>query len=92
MPTRDEVQTAVVATLAGFTRLRPDQVTPDLELKKPPLSLDSNRLAFLATSLRGYVKFHSQDTKTVLVSEVRKKGLTVEGLVSLIFKKVKDHA
>jgi hypothetical protein len=91
MSTRDEVETAVVATLAGFTRLSPSRITPDLPLQKSPLSLDSNRLAFLATSLRGYVKFHSHETETLLVSEVRKSGLSVAGLVDLIFKKVATH-
>lgn len=92
MPTRAEVSTAVVATIAGFARLRPDQVHLDYGLQALPLSMDSNGLAFLANTLRGYVKFHSQSQETVLAAEVRKCGLTVQGLVDLIVSKVSDDA
>jgi len=92
MPTRDEVSAAVVSTIAGFTRLPPDQVHWDDDLQALPLSLDSNGLAFLANTLRGYVKFHSQGQETVLAAEVRKCGLTVQGLVDLIFSKVSGDA
>lgn len=91
MPTRDEVSAAVVSAIAGFTRLASDQVTLDRALQKPPLALDSNALTLLATTLRGYVKYHSQGSETVKASEVR-AGLTVQGLVDLVFGKVKSDA
>jgi hypothetical protein len=91
MLTRDDVELAVTRTIAGFTRLPRDQVTSNLELRDPPLSLDSNQLAFIAMSLRGYVQYYSDGKETVLASEVRKNGLTVKALVDLIFKKVNNN-
>jgi hypothetical protein len=88
MPTKAEVRDAVVWYLAGFTGISPTSIKDESELKGPPLRFDDNRLAFLAMSLRGYVKNH-RDSVTVSVGELRKAGLTVGGLVDLIHGKVK---
>jgi hypothetical protein len=88
MPTKAEVRDAVVWYLAGFTGVSPTSMKDTWELKGPPLRLDDNKLAYLAMSLRGYVKNHS-NSATVSVSELRKAGLTVAGLADLIHGKVK---
>jgi hypothetical protein len=88
MPTKAEARDAVVWYLAGFTGLSPTSIKDTWDLKGPPLRLDDNKLAYLAMSLRGYVKNH-RDGATVSVGELRKAALTVAGLADLIHGKVK---
>ena len=87
-PTKNEVQTAVVTTISGFTQLTVNYISLEYKLTGPPLSFDSNRLAYLALSFRGYVRFHTGGEKTVLASELRKGGLKVGGVVDLILEKI----
>jgi hypothetical protein len=88
MPAKADVTRAVVAVLSGFTGMKPDSIQGAWELKGPPLRFDDNRLAYLAMSLRGYVK-ETKDGATVKVHELRKSGLTVSGLTELIHGRVK---
>ncbi len=91
MKTRDEVKNAVITTIAGFTRLPTIQIEPEMELNGPFLALDANQLTFMAMTLRGYVKYYSSGKETVVVSELRKSGLTVSKLINLIYKKVSTN-
>ena len=74
MPDKAAVRKIVVATLSGFTQLNTSLIKNGHVLRDAPLSLDSNQLAFVAMSLRGYVQYHSGKAKTVLAKETRKSG------------------
>ena len=89
MPTKDEARMVVISTVAGFARVNPDEVKEEFELKKTPLSFDDNRLAFLALSLRGYVRHFSNGKHTITAKETRKSGLTVAQLINLVAERVK---
>lgn len=74
--------------LAGFTGVTPGTMQDGWELKGPPLRFDDNKLAYLAMSLRGYVRNH-RESATVSVTELRKAGLTIAGLTDLVYGRVK---
>lgn len=84
---RAEVAQNVLKIISSFTNLKPALIKESQVLTKPPLLFDSTRLTFLALSLRGYVKLHN-NSQTVLATEVKKSGLTVEGLIDLVHKKI----
>lgn len=91
MPTKNEVQLHVLNIVHAFTGI----IVTDLlnkffttALKDPPLSMDDTGLGFMTLSLRGYIK-NERPEKTIIVTEVRKPGLTVSGLVDLVFSKLK---
>jgi hypothetical protein len=87
-PSKAEVETHVKWYIAGYTQLPPGKIDSSWVLKESQLSFDDTELGFLALSLRGYVQ-HYKANATVLASETRKKGLTVEGLATLIYGKIK---
>jgi hypothetical protein len=87
VPSKESVGEAVLAFLAGFTGLAPGAIQMSWDLRGPPLRFDDNRLAYLAMALRGYVKSFNGE-ETVTAGEVRKSGLTVDGLRDLIYGKV----
>ena len=89
MTTNSDVKDFVIITLSGFTRILDSNIDTSFQLKQPPLSFNDDKLAFLAMSLRGFVIVRSNNQNTLLVAELRKKGLDVKGLISLIESKVR---
>ena len=87
LPTKAEVSVRVKGFIEAFSDS--DEVDEDNVLAEAPLSMDATALGYLATTLRQYVKFHN-DKVTILVGEVRKSGLTVLGLIDLVFKRIKS--
>ena len=87
MPSKAQVSTEVLRLVSTHTTLGPGQLKGDYTLKGIPLLFDNISLMFLAESLRGYVKQYDENA-TVKTGEVRKSGLTVDGLVQMIQKKV----
>ncbi len=86
-PAQADVDHAVQHIVAGYTGLRPDQVLWDYVLTDPPLAFDSNRLAFLAMSFRGYVQSYNA-SQTIVAADTRKAGLTVRGLSTLVYTRI----
>ena len=86
-PSKAQVRKEVVRQISTHTDLSPKKIQGSHELKKSPLHFDDIGLKFLAASLRGYVKQYNPEA-TVKSPEVRKSGLTVDGFVELIQKKV----
>lgn len=86
-PSEKQVKEDVIGFVAAFSNLEPGQVQEDWVLKGTQLALDDNGLAFLAMSLRGYVR-HYNPSGAVLAEDVRKKGLTVKALAKLIFERM----
>ncbi|MFP9100908.1 hypothetical protein ACLI09_17820 [Flavobacterium sp. RHBU_24] len=82
-----KIENDVKAYVASYSHLAIGLIQDGHVLAKPPLNLDDTALAFLAGSLRSYVR-HYKPSATVLASEVRKKGLTVKLLIDLITNKL----
>ncbi len=87
LPTKAETLKAVRWFIAGFTSLRMTVVQPVQELRKPPLLFNDDRLVFLATSLRGYIKDHNPDA-TLLAKDTKKGKLTVQGLADIVYARI----
>lgn len=87
LPSKARVREDVTRFVAGFARVRPDQVRPTSELAKAPLKFDDESLKWLAMSLRGYVH-HYNPAQSVLASDTRKGKLTVDGLADLVYTKI----
>lgn len=75
--------------ISSFSNMPAEVILDTYILKKHPLMLIGMKLDSLALQLREYVKEYDP-SETVLLKEVRKKGLSVSGLCTLIYKKVKD--
>ena len=86
--TMKDVEIVVIDTVAGFSQINAQQIKLEWELKKPPLSFDDYRLAFLTLSLRGYIKYYSNNTETLLAKEVQKSGVKVESLIKIVYERV----
>lgn len=90
MPTKSDVQLHVLNFLHAITGISPAGLSNNLDtaLKDSPLSMDDPSLANLAGMLRGYIQ-NIDPAQTFLVQEARTPDLTVQGLIDLVFKKVK---
>ena len=86
-PKKVDIRTDVVRIISTFTTLDPAIIKDSHILRNPPLLIDTPGLAFLAASLRGYVKQYDREA-TVTAKEMRSSGLDVSGAVKLIQKKV----
>lgn len=82
-PSADAVRKYVRTTVAAHAQMSESQLADSMALKKPPVSLDDNKLAFLATSLRGYVQ-NFNPFATVTAKDTRKDGQTVRGITDLV--------
>lgn len=89
MPTKAEVSTRVILILSDFTNLSAGKISPGHILKDTPLKMDSTGLANLALALRGYIKAFKKEA-TITVTEVRKSGLSVQDLISLVHQKIQS--
>ena len=87
MPTSSEVADKVKAVLAEKANIDPNNIINNKKLTEWPLSLDATALAYVALDLADYVESYDPG-KTVTVSEVRKDGLLVSGLITLIAGKL----
>ncbi len=83
----NKVKTDVIAYIAAYANISVSKITDDQILKEQPLMLDDAKLGFLTLALRDYVK-NLNPNETVLISDLRKKGLTVKKTYELIIKKV----
>lgn len=86
-PSADEVQDTVRTFVAGFAQMKVSAVGLTMVLRNPPLRFDDNKLVFLATSLRGYVRSFNP-SGTVKSADTKKDGLTVKALGELVFKRI----
>lgn len=86
MPTLANVTQKVKTILAQKAAIDPSAIIDNKKLTEWPLSLDATALGFVALKLADYVESYKPD-KTVTVSEVRKEGLLVSGLITLVFNK-----
>jgi hypothetical protein len=84
----DEIKDDVFTILSIFSGVTKSKIK-EKQVLSTDLHLDDDNLGFLTISLRGYIKKH-RSSKTILVSEVRKGGLTVEDLVSLVKKRIQS--
>lgn len=86
-PKKSDVVTEVKRIISTFTTLGPHQLQDNQVLTDAPLRIDNIGLAFLAESLRGYVKQYVR-TATVTAAEMRKSKRTVGEVTTLIIQKV----
>lgn len=82
----EQIKSTIVGYLSTTTKYSPAQIEETYVLKNWPLALDSFSLALLAISCDKYIKTIAPD-KAIYVSEIRRKGLTVKGLVNLVITK-----
>lgn len=87
-PSQADVVTHVKWYISGYTQIPPDDIQVIWKLSEPPLSFDDTQLGYLALSLRGYVQ-HYNPNETVLATDTRKNGQSVQTLTALIYQKVK---
>ncbi len=83
--TTAEVGADVVHFVAGFAHYPAANVRGAFVLREAPLFFDDNRLAFLASALRSYVRQHEPGGH-LAVSAVRKQGLDVTALIGVVTK------
>lgn len=86
--TDEQIKKDVIAYIDSYANLDADDIKDEHILKKAPLNLDDTMLGFLALSLRAYVK-SLNGKETVLVTELRKKDLSVKQTYELVIEKVK---
>ncbi|MXN92188.1 hypothetical protein GR160_13230 [Flavobacterium sp. Sd200] len=79
----EQIKSTIVGYIAVSTKYPETKIDEEFVLKKWPLALDDISLAFLAISCDKYLKTFNPD-KEVFISEIRKRGLTVKGLVDLV--------
>ncbi|WP_299531847.1 hypothetical protein [Ulvibacterium sp.] len=77
----------VKAYIGSHTGINPNRIKDEYVLKKHPLKFDDAKLAFLALSLRGYIKSHNPSA-TILVKELRKKDLDVKKTYELVIQRI----
>lgn len=83
MRTSKEVSEQITQMVAAFANIDPALCKPEHLLTKAPILLDSTGLGFLTLSIRGYIKAQ-KPANTIKVSEVRKKDLTLKGLIDIV--------
>lgn len=86
-PSKSKVVEHVIWFLASTTLIKPERIKVEYVLKEAPLNLDDKKLGNLTLQLRGYVQRY-RESATILASEVRKKGLTVGALATLVHGKI----
>jgi len=84
---RELIKNTVVSYIISSTKHLPEQVKDCYVLSKWPLAFDKYTLAFLAIDCDRYIKT-IDPAKDIFVCEVRKKNLTVEGLIDLLVNKI----
>jgi hypothetical protein len=87
MPTLSEIAAKVKSILAKKANIGVSDIVDTAKLRDWPLSLDDTALGFVALDLRDYVK-DNNSAATVTEADVRKDGLTVSALITLINKKI----
>jgi len=91
MPAKDDVQSHVLNFINAFTNINVDDLTSkflDTKLTDAPFEFDNPSTAALTLTLRGYIQ-NTSPSQTILVTEVRSDGLTLQGLIDLVFSKFK---
>lgn len=86
-PTKSQVKNEAIQIISTFTTLSPADIDGKYVLKSPPMLIDNIGLGFLAESLRGYIKQYTENT-TIKAKELRKSGLTVNSVISMIQERV----
>jgi hypothetical protein len=66
----------------------PSTVDGATVLQKPPLRLTAVDLGFLAKSLRAWIQAQTNGAETIYATELRRKGLTVDELIAMVWQKV----
>ncbi len=87
---KSDVQTHVLNFLSSFTGISQSELASNYmsaKLTDDPLDFDTQSLNALTLSLRGYIQ-SSNPSGTILAGEVRASGLTVSGLVDLVYSKL----
>jgi hypothetical protein len=87
MSSKEKVFKNVKEDIARFSNYPTTKIKDEHVLVKNPLKMDTQKLNYLALSLRAYVKKHD-DKKTVLAKELKKSKLTVLKLCNLINSKI----
>jgi len=82
----EQIKNTIVGYIAFSTKHAAEQIEDYYVLKKWPLALDDYSLAFIAISCDKYIKT-IDPYKDIFVSELRKKGLTVKGLIDIVISK-----
>lgn len=82
----EQIKSTIVGYISLSTKYDAAQIDEKFVLKNWPLALDNISLAFLALSCDKYIKTFNPHN-AVFVSEIRRNGLTVKGLVDLIVAK-----
>jgi hypothetical protein len=83
----EEIKKSVIAYIASCANTPASGIKDEYILRDHPLQLDNEKLGFLAIALRTYVK-SLNSAETVLVTEVRRAGMTVKKTCELIIKKI----
>ncbi len=76
----------VITYIGAFANMAPEFIEDDFILKNHPLYLDDEKLGFLTISLRDYLKTLNPEA-SILVTEIRKSGMTVRSTYQLIIEK-----
>ena len=84
---KEQIRKDVIGQIAKFASMDSILIKDEYVLSEDPLFLDNTNLAFLTLELRAYVKRFKPEA-TVLVTEIRKKGLKVIGTIELISNKI----
>lgn len=88
-PSKDKVFNDVKDFISKFTNRPISSLENEFELQKHPLRMDVPKLSFMTLSLRGYIK-NFNASKTILLSEVKKSGVTVLSLCELVFNRINE--
>lgn len=87
MPGEQQVKQVVIGRISRMANINPSLIQDTWVLKDPPIKMDAAGSANLTLELREYL--NSFGTGAVIrVTEVRKNGLTVEGLVKMVYNKL----
>jgi hypothetical protein len=87
MPTSSEINRVVKHLVSLYSGLKEASVSDAMVLVEAPLKFEDPGLNSLTLSLRGYVKFFKPEN-TIVLKEVKKKGQTVAGLISIVKEKI----
>ena len=83
---KTKIKNNVIAYISSFANINPTNISEDYILKGNPLNLDDVKLGFLTIALRAYLKSLNPN-ETLLVTEIRKSGMTVKKTYELIIQK-----
>ena len=82
----EKIKKDVIAYIASYSDFPADSIKDEFILKNQPLYLDDIKLGFLTAALKQYLE-SIKPGKTLLVSELKKPGLSVKQTYAEIIKK-----